>query len=116
MRKAVDCGVTQPRYAVGVTRQTGHLCRSEERGIGAKSCYAMRGNTHRHAGVRARARASACVCMCVLRNYVTKKEEKKKEQVRASRRRYVGRYVGVTRYVTALDLPSSQIRAEVTHA
>lgn len=115
MRPVSNRGVTQPGYVSDVTRLSMHKRSSEASSINCVACYAIL-RISPLGRACAQARASACVCMRVLRNYVTKKEEKKKDQVRPPKRRYAGRYAGVTCHVTALDLPSSQIRAEVTHA
>ena len=104
--------VTQQSYAGCVTPPERLKCRSGAYRGSRDAGYATSPETPTHAGVRARARASACAYTCVLRNYVTKKKEKKEEQVRASKSGYARGYAPVTCRVTA-PLP---LRAEVTHA
>lgn len=116
MNPAPRPGVTQLGYARCVTHAMWHLRSSEARGDSNEARYAIRRNTHPDARVRAQARAHTCAYMRVLRNYVTQKEEKKKQQVKASKTRYARRYVGVTCHVTGLASHRYALRAEVTHA
>lgn len=116
MNTVVQRPVTQPCYGLSVTPHDSFPCRSEAIGAARQDRYAILRNTHPAARACAQARAGVRTYMYFLRNYVTNQEEKKKEQAKAAFCRYAGRYAGVTRNVTALDLPSRQIRAEVTHA
>lgn len=106
--------VTHAGYTGCVTTSERLKCRSEPYRGSWNASYATSLETHPHAGVRARARARAHTKthMCFLRNYVTQKEEKKKEQVGASEPGYAAGYVAVTHDVTT----SHSLRAEVTHA
>lgn len=108
--------VTHPSYSRCVTIFPGHSCTSEAqvrlRGAG----YADPENVHRHAGARVRVRACVCTYMRVLRNYVTQEEEKKEQQVKATKTGYAHGYAAVTQCVTGPALNRITLRAEVTHA
>lgn len=113
--KAITAPVTHLSYSGCVTTFSGRSCTSETRRASWCTGYADRTKAHRHAGARVRMRASACAYMRALSNYVTKKKEKKEQQVKAAKPGYAAGYARVTRRVTGPASHSSALRTEVTH-